>query len=113
MLTAYVGSFILYSAIPVKDLVDARMLTHDQCDAWNLSVKRHIVILMKCDSDYVEVVNKVADLAHCPRLLPLELITLYAIPSSERRGIRERVRGHRTETTTNFMLISAFPQFVA
>ncbi|KAJ3161754.1 hypothetical protein HDU86_006525 [Geranomyces michiganensis] len=50
--------FILYVTIPVQSLISSGMLTLDQCEAWNLHFKKHLVLLMKFEPDYIHVIRK-------------------------------------------------------
>ncbi|KAI8819192.1 uncharacterized protein EV422DRAFT_535429 [Fimicolochytrium jonesii] len=51
------SGFMLYISTSVRCLLDAELLNEDQCAAWYLDVDKYVVILMKFDSAYGEVIN--------------------------------------------------------
>ncbi|KAI8921386.1 hypothetical protein DFJ77DRAFT_161862 [Powellomyces hirtus] len=50
--------FILYISIHVQRLVNSELLTLDQCGAWNLEVDSYLVLLMRFEPSYVNVMKQ-------------------------------------------------------
>ncbi|TPX59528.1 hypothetical protein PhCBS80983_g02402 [Powellomyces hirtus] len=50
--------FILYMSIHVQRLVNSELLTLDQCGAWNLEVDSYLVLLMRFEPSYVNVMKQ-------------------------------------------------------